>query len=215
MATDRRASSLSNTMNHNGAQISPEQHLQKKCQENHAGTLLLIEIALAGLVFKEINLIIVKRRPVPGPGNCVKTIKSQIWKRSILPYIHCSISHKMLKPRSKNHVRAKWQRYGWRLCIWCQEEILSFATIEMEPEGAVCILVTYIIRKRTMEDHIICFNIKAQSKGRHKTKPNSLGFTCKTEVTRAERREIRESRGPNELGGGSLVLPRSSVDLFI
>lgn len=75
--------------------------------------------------------------------------------------------------------------------------------------------MTYIIRKRTMEDHIICFNIKTQSKGRHKTKPNSLGSTCTTEVTRAERREIRESRGPNELGGGSLVLPRRSVDLFI
>lgn len=58
-----------------------------------------------------------------------------------------------------------------------------------------------------MEDHSICFNIKTHSKGRHKTKPNSLDSTCKTEVTRTrERREIRESREPNELGGGSLVL---------
>lgn len=81
MATDRRASSLSNTVNHNGAQISPVQHLQKKCQENHGGTLLLIEIALTGLVSKEIimgYLIILKRRSVPGPDNCMKTIKSQI-----------------------------------------------------------------------------------------------------------------------------------------
>lgn len=67
--------------------------------------------------------------------------------------------------------------------------------------------MTYIIRKRTMEDHSICFNIKTHSKGRHKTKPNSLDSTGKTEVTRTrERREIRESREPNELGGGSLVL---------